>query len=585
MKERQGPMPIDRGILLSVICLFAYTAFPQTQFASGDIISTSFLPFSILRLHSAYLGKLLINAGVPLGYWVIPHGIHYVSRYPIGAALTALPFYLPYVFFGGGPTKAAVVFLGWWSSAFISAMSVYFVYRSLRVLKVDRTWQVIGTLLYGVGTETFSISSQGLWQHGPAEMWISLFLLTSFVLALMDSNSKTIALVGGLSFGMTLISRPPDLLLILPVGFWLARDLIAKQKILQMACLAFGAGVVVLPILYYNYKIFGGPMKTGYGGDYTGMFSYPLPFGVIGNLFSPSKGLLIYSPVLLFAFAWPLRLKGIRDVFSRKSHLIPVIVGFCMYLLLYSLYYQWPAGWVFGPRYMADASPSLIILSVVWLDGWFKENNSRTKRRSLWIVICLFAVWSVFLQMLGVYVPAGGAWNAGARPNTFLGPLWSIQDSEPVFYFNSFLASFRNYPEISEPKVDFHALRILNKPFIYKKGRPVSSFAPNTTYHGEVTAVNTGTATWPAFVGKNGVVVHFSYLIFKNGKVYNPNGERSALLHSVDPGGHIRIYFAFATPAHPGNYTYVFTLVQEGVRWFQNSISRTNAVVRSIYVK
>ena len=53
------------------------------------------LPLSILLHGNFYLDRLVTPGAKKIPYYLRESGGHYVSDYPVGAALMALPFYVP----------------------------------------------------------------------------------------------------------------------------------------------------------------------------------------------------------------------------------------------------------------------------------------------------------------------------------------------------------------------------------------------------------------------------------------------------------------------------------------------------------
>jgi len=63
--------------------------------------------------------------------------------------------------------------------------------------------------------------------------------------------------------------------------------------------MVLGAVIGVAPLLAYNDLAFGSPLEQGYGVK---TFATPIQTGLYGLLASPSRGLLVYTPYLIFAF-------------------------------------------------------------------------------------------------------------------------------------------------------------------------------------------------------------------------------------------------------------------------------------------
>ena len=75
---------------------------------------------------------------------------------------------------------------------------------------------------------------------------------------------------------------------------------------------------------------------------------------------SPTRGLLVFSPFLLFlALAWQHRPQG-RD---ERALTLAMAIGVVVQLLLYSKA-DWRNGLSWGPRYMTDCLPFLMWMLV-----------------------------------------------------------------------------------------------------------------------------------------------------------------------------------------------------------------------------
>jgi hypothetical protein len=95
-----------------------------------------------------------------------------------------------------------------------------------------------------------------------------------------------------------------------------------------------------------------------------GLFSFPLYLGLGLNLFSPLRGLFLYSPFLLLGAA------GICLISWRppKSEWLFLIAVFLGILIPYSAWHDPTGGVSFGPRLIVSAVPFLILPSGVVLE-------------------------------------------------------------------------------------------------------------------------------------------------------------------------------------------------------------------------
>jgi hypothetical protein len=139
--------------------------------------------------------------------------------------------------------------------------------------------------------------------------------------------------------------------------------------------------------------------------------------GFAGLLVSPSRGLFVFSPFLLFAIA------GAAIAIRRPERwpIAPYLAaGSLLLVLLYSKWSIWWAGHTFGYRFLIEALPgAMVLVAIAW---------DRIRTRPGWrIVFVACCVWSVFVQALGVrYQPSGFNQRMDEDPSI----LWSVRDSE-----------------------------------------------------------------------------------------------------------------------------------------------------------
>jgi hypothetical protein len=375
----------------------------------GDTVPARLLPFALLRHGRTEIDAdgavSALAAVVPPGkpytvaYWLwrSPNG-HLYSAFPIVTPVLIAPLYLP-----------AVAFLDWrgwdsWrlrntalrmeklSASLLCAVSAGLLYRLAR-RRIDRRRAALATVAYAFGTTTWAISSQSLWQHGMGEL-----LAVGALLAATAPPTSLRLVAAGIAAGLLSCNRPPDVILAAAVLVYL----VGRHG--RQALWAVGAAVAAAaPFLLYNVEVYG-LLAGGYGaiglaGAHS-FYSHRMLPGIAGLLFSPAKGLLVFSPFLLFlagrvAPATPappsISLAGAAaggwhrglgagalgraaGGGSSSDPLLDACVAAAVVaqLLLYAST-DWRAGACYGPRYLTDAVPFLmwLLLPVVGrLSGW-----------------------------------------------------------------------------------------------------------------------------------------------------------------------------------------------------------------------
>jgi hypothetical protein len=191
-------------------------------------------------------------------------------------------------------------------------------------------------------------------------------------------------------------------------ALWLFR---ARSSAFVIA-LAVGAAPGVAWNAYFFHSLLGGysgiaPMSTVY---------VPTPHHVVsaltGLLISPSRGILAFSPVLVFAPVGAIRAWRIRD---RHAVLILALACACCALIAqYAIFAYWWAGFTYGPRYFCDTLgvAGLLLLYVIPPNPIaYARRNAATGVTAG--AFALLLSYSVAVQFVGANSGAAGSeWNA-----------------------------------------------------------------------------------------------------------------------------------------------------------------------------
>jgi hypothetical protein len=135
----------------------------------------------------------------------------------------------------------------------------------------------------------------------------------------------------------------------------------------RLARFVLGGVPFLAALLLYNYAAFGNPFYLSYTftelGDYralaqSGLFGIHAPsLGTLAlQLFDPSRGLFVLSPVLVCAFSSGARQRLAPAAFWSLVG-APIVL-----ILLFSGYPYWHGGWGIGARYLMPALPFVIFL-------------------------------------------------------------------------------------------------------------------------------------------------------------------------------------------------------------------------------
>jgi hypothetical protein len=351
--ETGGRRPLRTSVLIGLICFLVYNA-NLRSISAGDAYPARYLPFGILRYGSLSLDPILplVRQGSGGGaYWVmsVPGG-HAVSFYPVVLPVLISPLYLPaalYLNHEGWPERSverAARVMEKVAASLLAATAAALLYLLLGRSVSSRLafWLA---LLFAFGTTTWVISSQALWQHGLAEL-----LIVSALLLVTGPPSAAAVIAAGLVLGLIAGNRPPDALLAAALGFH-ALGWAQRRKLLLAA--AVPAGLIIL----YNV-VFVGHWAGGYGyllGRSGGQFlGGNVLVGLAGLLFSPTHGLFVFSPFLLFV---PFAFRRVWEDAGNRRLTLALGIGIVLQLFLYSKCQDWTGGEAWGPRYLTDLLP------------------------------------------------------------------------------------------------------------------------------------------------------------------------------------------------------------------------------------
>jgi hypothetical protein len=169
------------------------------------------------------------------------------------------------------------------------------------------------------------------------------------------------------------------------------------------------AACTALPFLLHNLLIYRSALQPYFLSQHFLEFSPrsagPLLVALAGQCFSPSRGLFIFSPFLLFS------LGGIYLAFHRhwQTPLVYYLgAGVLLHWVAISLYADWPAGHSYGPRYFSDVVPVLMYFLIPVL-------QAPRKSTLLTVAFVLCAFLSACIHFRGVTNWDVYLWNDDAR--------------------------------------------------------------------------------------------------------------------------------------------------------------------------
>jgi hypothetical protein len=534
------------GFFIFSIALIVFLANGRT-ISGGDSVPAKNLPLSILLHGNFYLDQLVTPGQKKIPYYLRESGGHYVSDYPVGAALTALPFYAPSVVSGVSPNSRIFGELEKVSAATIVALSAVLLYMA--AARVTANWMAMMlTLIYAFGTSSLSVSSQALWQHGPAQ----LALAAAIYCLIRARDDARWAGYAGLPLAFEVITRPADALIAAPLGLYV---LISYRR--EVWRFVAAASAPLLFQLWYSATYFGSPLRiqfftqpTSVGGQTIapgGLWTTSLANGLAVGLLSPGRGLLFYSPIVIFSFA------GLALAWRRNGDVLLryLGVGAILSIMLAAKWHKTSGGDSFGPRLLADITPIMAL-------ALFPLADPIRNRRGLQIALVALGLWSVTANLSGAFISYRG-WDQWALDDADR-RLWLWGDNPVVDPFRSTLDSIRivvgrrptsrNSPDLLD------ALLVVLQP-------PPHDVVPNAHVHVSLRAANIGKAVWLARSRDDRGMVSLGWEWKRGGKVVADSEVRRELHLNVFPGDSMELDASAPAPDASGDYEMEISLAAE----------------------
>jgi 4-amino-4-deoxy-L-arabinose transferase-like glycosyltransferase len=264
-----------------------------------------------------------------------------------------------------------------------------------------------------------------------------LLLLTAYaLLAYRQSGKLRYTLLAGLAAGLAVLSRANNLFL-LPVFslylLWVAGQRRSTEPIRTIVLAVFAFALAVLGpgliLLAYNGLRSGNPLQTGY--DLT-LFSANFGLGLYKLLFSPLRGLFIYSPILMLSLPgwWAFRRR-----FPAEAWLLAGCSGVTVALFAF-----WSSGeglsW--GSRFLVPVGPMLTLLLAPLFEGKAPRSQgskAAEEQKGIWPAILYpLLLLSLIVQLLGITI---NPWLFLAKLQADFGGEFFLENTAALYDFRT----------------------------------------------------------------------------------------------------------------------------------------------------
>jgi hypothetical protein len=399
-------------IVLFLFTLTVFLAAPVIQ--ASDSRYTILLSECLLHHHTFALDTYSVpqpsvpefplvvkEAGV---YQLVRARSHTTYYYPQAGSILSIPFVAVANAFGLSAATPAgkfnfrgeVIIERIVASLLMAALTCVIFHTALMMLPIG--WSIVVALGAALGTQILSTASRGLWSH----TWqiLVLGILVDALLSREHRGTRAHPIWIATLVAWAYFARPTGSITIVTVSMYVL-------FFLRPHFLVYGAtlGAWLAGFVLYSLAVFGTRLPPYY---FANRFNFDeVATAFFGNLASPSRGLFVYVPTVMFAIYLVAR------YWRRVEHRRLAILGFAnigAHAIVLSVHQGWWGGLCYGARLFSDVMPWFVLIAILGLDAMRRTIDVRGRRMELAAGFFLLAI-SVAINARGAWSFAGMDWN------------------------------------------------------------------------------------------------------------------------------------------------------------------------------
>lgn len=342
------------ALLASVLIFFLAYASP-VSYAGLDAHLALLVSQSIVENNTSHLDAYLDSSTIDIDHWVAqaPNG-HYYYFWPIGSSALSVPYV--WVLNGAG-YDMAIVDSNHHAQNLLSAALCAVVF--LVIYRIGRCyldpWPSLAiSIVSALGSALVSSMGTALWNIDFPILFASLSLLMICRFEIGERRRLDPYALGAFLFGAFFCRPTAATFIVVILAYLLIRSRGAFVKA------AISAGTLLALFAFWSWTELGTFLPEYYTTGCFGTSPLPAWLAAVAHLFSPSRGLLIFSPF----FALALVVAAVLFPRLKKEALFWVAVSWLvLHLIVASNAAMWWGGHSFGPRLTAEVIPALILLT------------------------------------------------------------------------------------------------------------------------------------------------------------------------------------------------------------------------------
>ena len=337
---------------------------------------------------------------------------HIYYFWPPGSSVLSIPFVALMNLLGTSAANAdgsynpegEVLIQARMAALLMAVLAVVFYFTSRLFLPPG--WSLLLALGASLGTQVWSTASRALW----SETW-GIFLLGLAILFMIAHEIGRYKLKPALLatlLAWTYFTRPTFAIPIVAITIYIL--LYHRRLFLSYAVAGAAWFGVFAAYSWYHF----GQILPNYYFVYQHFGSSELGWALLGNLISPSRGLLIYVPVLVFISYLLIRYWATLPV---RRLVILALAVVAVHLIVVSSHSPWYGGHCYGPRYSTGIVPWFFLLSVAGVQGYRRSHSEGSGRRAIGrkmeaFIGAVLLLISVTINGLGATSHATWLWNS-----------------------------------------------------------------------------------------------------------------------------------------------------------------------------
>lgn len=426
-QEQLKNQKMSKKFLLFFLCLtvFLTVIFSKVRYTDSDPIASLLVSQAIIKqgtvkldsyksIFERYRCVITENEDV-YGCVIYKKNNHYYYYFPLGTPVFSVPFVAIINIIGYDVIDYEKRF-----QIIISAINATLIFALLfflACLYLDDTKSFLISGVTWFGTSFASTTGTALWSHNFA----TLFALLAIYLSIRSVKTSNFNLwpVIAISLFSCYLCRPTMMLLSPFLIFYLF--LFSKKSAIYIIALI---SVFLIAFVGFSFYEFGQPLPDYYlpqrlSGEH-------FVDAIYGNLLSPSRGILVFSPFLLIPLVY---FRNVYNSIKNEKSLLILLSWPILHLILISRFPHWWAGWSYGPRLMTDVLPGIFLLIVITAS---RLNFIKPSTLALVIALSAFSIYINTFQGLFNYYTR--LWNA--EPNIDEYPEYLFDWRFPQFLHN-----------------------------------------------------------------------------------------------------------------------------------------------------